>query len=200
MSRSSTRTARVRARRRFTLPLVAAAAVGLAGVAACGDDPFAIQWSISPDTVLLYSLDRPEIGLPSGFNFYNRARIRIEQVNATGSWDIAVGRTDGAIVLLPPGALGVEGKARIASLTGVTFDEVIEAPADTTIYTAVEPVPVQQGTVYVIRTNQNVGAFGRRCVYYAKLAPLEIDAAEGTLSFVFDASPVCNDRKLIPED
>jgi hypothetical protein len=51
-----------------------------------------------------------------------------------------------------------------------------------------------------VRTNQYVGSFGTRCVNYGKLEPVAIDAVVGTLSFVFDASPVCNDRKLIPPD
>lgn len=195
----SSRSTRPAFRLRVSLLVSAVAAVGLVA-ASCGDDPFKIRWSISPDTVLLYSLARPELGLPSGFNFYNRVPIVVEEANATGNWDIAVGTRDGAIVILPPGALGVIGRGRVASLTGVTFDEVIEAPADTMAYVAAQPVPVTMGTVYVIRTNQSPGAFGSSCVYYAKLAPVEIDAANGTLRFVFDSSPVCNDRKLIPED
>jgi len=168
--------------------------------AACGTDPFAIHWAIQPDTVTLYSLARPELGLPSGFNFYNRRPVLVERANSTGNWDVAVGTENGAIVLLPPGALNVPGKARVAALPGTTFDEVVEAPADTTLYSAVQPVPVQMGTVYVIRTNQSVGSFGTYCVYYAKLAPVEIDATQGSLRFVFDSSPVCNDRALIPKN
>ncbi len=186
---------RVRSR---ALPV--ALALATVAWAACGSDPFAIKWSISPDTVTLYSLARPELGLPSGFNFYNRVPVLVERASSTGNWDVAVGTQDGAIVLLPPGALNVPGKARVAALPGMSFDEVVEAPADTTLYSAVQPVPVQMGTVYVIRTNQSVGSFGTYCVYYAKLAPVEIDAAQGTLRFVFDSSPVCNDRALVPKN
>ena len=188
---------RTRVRGRFLFVLAALAAVG---AGACGDDPFAIRWTESPDTVVLYSLARPELNLTSGFNFNNRIPSRIEAAAATGTWDVAVDTRDGAIVLLPPGALGVESRAGIAPVPGMSFEEVIEAPADTAAYTTDAPVPVQTGTVYVVRTNQGVGAFGTRCVYYAKLQPLEVDPVGGTLRFTFDASPVCNDRRLIPPD
>ncbi len=186
-------------RRRARAPLGLATLLWVALVlASCGDDPFKIRWTLQPDTVLLYSLARPELNLLSGFSFINRIPIRIEAPNATGSWDVALDTRDGGLVLLPPGALGVESKARIVALPGAEFDEVLEAPADTALYTADGPVPLSLGTVYVVRTNQYIGSFGTRCVNYGKMEPLVIDAAQGTLSFVFDASPVCNDRKLIP--
>jgi len=195
----SVSTASLRCRARAPLALATLAWL-VFGLTACGDDPFKIRWTIQPDTVLLYSLARPELNLLSGFSFINRIPVRIEAPNATGTWDVALDTRNGGLVLLPPGALGVESKARIAALPGATFAEVIEAPADTMLYEADEPVQVSMGTVYVVRTNQYVGSFGTRCVNYGKLEPLAVDADLGTLSFVFDGSPVCNDRKLIPPD
>ena len=192
--------AALRRRSRAALVVAAVAAVAVAGSTACGADPFAIKWSSSKDTVLLYSLARPELGLPSGFNFYNRVTVLVERANSTGNWDFAVGTDGGAIVLLPPGALNVSGKARITELPSSSFDDVVEAPADTTLYSAVEGVPVHMGSVYVIRTNQTVGSFGTYCVYYAKLAPIDIEPGQGTLRFYYDSSPVCNDRSLIPKN
>lgn len=200
MNPSRSRSAfRVRSRA-VALTAAAVVAVGLVGLGACGKDPFAIEWSISPDTVELYSIARPEIGLPDGFNFYNRAKITIEAASATGNWDIAVGTRNGSLVLLPPGALGVSGAGKVAAVTGVTFDGLTEAPSDTTVYVGTDAVPLTLGTVYAIRTNQRVGSFGSYCVYYAKLAPLDIDVENGKLTFVFDSSPVCNDRSLIPKN
>lgn len=189
----------LRSRSRVAIVTVALAAVALGSLAACGADPFAIKWSISPDTVELYSLNRTEIGLPSGYNFYNRARITIESASATGQWDVALGTRNGALVLLPPLALGVPGTGRVATLSGTTFDDLTEAPADTTLYSS-DAVPLTMGDVYVIRTNQSAGSFGAYCYYYAKLAPLDIDVENGVLRFVFDSSPVCNDRALIPKN
>ncbi len=185
---------------RSSVALVGAAAVGLCGLSACGKDPFAIEWSISPDTIELYSIARPEIGLPDGFNFYNRARVTIEAASATGRWDIALGTRDGQLVLLPPASLGVNGAAKVAPLSGATFDDLTEAPGDTTLYIGANPVPLELGTIYAIRTNQQVGSFGTYCSYYAKLEPLDIDVENGKLRFVFDSSPVCNDRSLVPRN
>lgn len=187
--------------RRPRLLVVAAPLVaGALALASCGDDPFKVRWSASPDTVLLYSLARPELNLLSGFSLLNRTPVRIEAPGATGTWDFALDTRNGGLALLPPGVFGIESKARIVALSGTSFAEVIEAPRDTLLYTAAEPVPVALGTVYVVRTNQYIGSFGTRCVNYGKLEPLELDVGLGTLRFVYDSSPVCNDRKLIPPD
>ena len=183
-------------RRRRRLP--ALAALLAAGAAACGDDPYAVDWTAAPDTVLLYAMARPELNLPSGFDFYNRTAVVIEDAAATGLWDMAVDSRGGKIVLLPPGALGVSSKAQVAALRGRTFEDVLEAPADTALYTSRAPVPVELGTVYVWRSRQNYGYYGTSCVYYSKMEPLAMDPAGGTLTFVYDASPACNDRSLIP--
>ena len=183
-----------------SLALVAFVVLGSAVVSACGRDPFQIDWVEAPDTVLLYSLARPQLNLVSGFAFYDRSAVRIEDSEATGNWDVAVDTRNGKIVLVAPGVFGVDSKARVARIPGVTFAEVIEAPADTALYFATTPVPVEMGSVYVIQTRQGYGSFGRVCVYYAKLEPLEIDPVGGTLRFVYDSSPVCNDRKLIPPE
>ena len=177
------------------------AVVALWTVAAgCGDDPFQIRWSENPDTALLYSLARPELNLVSGFNFRSRLPVTVESATSTGTWDMAVDTRGGEIVLLPPGALGISSEAAVAELEGRTFEEVIEAPEDTAAYVSTEPVLARMGSVYVIRTNESIGGFGRRCVYYYKLEPLAIDPQGGTLRFVFDGSPVCNDLSLIPPD
>jgi len=185
--------------RRAALAVFTAFAVG-AVATACGDDPFAIRWSENPDTILLYSLARPELNLYSGFNFQSRFPVTVEGATSTGNWDVAVDTRGGQIVLLPPGALGIDSRAGIAELPGELFDEVIEAPNDTAAYTSTDPVAMHLGSIYVVRTNQSIGGYGTRCVYYYKVQPLVIDPDGGTLTFKFDGSPVCNDFKLIPPD
>jgi hypothetical protein len=166
---------------------------------ACDDDLFRVNWVENPDTVILFSLARPELNLRSGFDFLSRTPIRIESPEATGKWDMVLDTHEGGLVLLPPGALGIEGtKARIIPMGPVDFDEVRRAPSDTTTYIGDEPVPVEVGHVYVVRTRQQAGFYGRQCVYYGKFEPLEEDPVEGRLTFMFDVSPVCNSRKLYP--
>lgn len=190
---------RPRSRGRSRVPALAAVlAMGVVGAAACGDDPFKIDWEVSPDTVLLYSLTVPELNRSSGFDFHNEVPVVLEQPGATGNWDMALTSDGSQFQLLPPGAMGISSKARVAPLTGVTFFELTEAPSDTSLYVSAQAVPVQAGTVYVWRTRQLRGAFGSVCVYYAKMEALEMDPDAGTLRFRYDSSPVCNDRSLIP--
>lgn len=180
-------------------PLVVALGVLLLASAACDDDPFGFQdWSARPDTVLVYSLDRPELNLPSGYNFNRRTLHRVEAANSSGQWDIAVGTENGQLVLLPPRALGIDTRAGIAPLPDRSYDEIREAPGDTASYVTAEPVPVEVGQLYVIRTNQAPGQFGQRCFWYAKMEPLEADPELGFLRFRLDSNPVCNNRDLVP--
>jgi len=166
---------------------------------ACDDDLYKIRWEENPDTAFLYSLARPELNLLSAFDFLSRIPVRIESPKATGNWDMALDTQDGALVLLPPEALGVaSSKARIIPMGMMTFDEVRRAPSDTTLYVGDAAVPVVVGHVYVIRTRARPDFYGRSCVFYGKFQPLEQDPVAGTMSFVFDVSPVCNDRKLYP--
>ena len=177
---------------------LAAAAALLMGLVGCSGDPFAFNWNDTPDTVLLFSLARPELNLVSGFAFFQRVPIRIEAANATGTWDAALDTRGAELVLLPPGALGVTSSARITALQGMSFEDVTQAPADTMVYVADEPVPVRFGTVYVIRTNRATGSFGSSCVYYAKLEPVVIDVPGGTLTFRYVTNPICNSQDLVP--
>ncbi len=171
----------------------------LASVMACDDDLFKINWVENPDTVYLYSLARPELNLLSAFDFISRVPVRIESPNSTGKWDMVLDTQGGDLVLLPPGAIGVsDSKARIVPMGDMEFDEVRRAPSDTTLYIGDEPVPVEIGHIYVIRTRQQAGLYGQRCVYYGKFEALEMDPVAGTFTFMFDVSPVCNDRKLYP--
>ncbi len=189
-----------RAGHRHAPKVIALAAALLMGPLACGDDPFAFNWSDRPDTVVLYSLARPELNVPSGFNFLSAATVTIESPRSTGAWDVALDTRGSDLVLLPPGALGVDSRARIAPLDGLTLADVEEAPSDTAVYVSASPVPVRAGTVYIVRTDQRAGSFGSRCVYYAKMEAIEIDVGEGTLRFQHVTNPVCNDRRLVPPD
>ena len=178
--------------------LVALCAALLFGATACNSDPFAFNWVDVPDTVVLYSLARPELNLVSAFNFHQGVPIRVENAAATGSWDAAVD-TDGAdLVLVPPGVFGVTGTARVSTLEGMTLADVTEAPSDTLLYVRDQRVPVRMGTVYVNKTNRSPGSFGQNCAYYAKLAPVVIDVPGGSLTFEYIASPVCNSLDLVP--
>lgn len=180
---------------------VGALAALVVGLAACDEDPFVFRWDATPDTMRLYSLARPEPNLASGFTFTPPpTAFVVETPDATGSWDVALDTESGALVLKPPGALGISARGAIATLGAIPFDDVDEAPGDTLLFEVDDAVVMTLGTVYAIRTNRRPGSFGSSCVYYAKMEPLVVNVAGGVLDFRYVASPVCNNRSLVPPD
>jgi hypothetical protein len=178
--------------------LLVLALVGLSLVAvACEDDPFALSWENLPDTAMIYSRARPELYLPTGYNFVSRSPVLIESPTFSTRWDLILDTVEGEMVFLPPRTFGVVSTAGIAPLGAVVFEEVGQAPSDTTDYVRDQPVPVVEGHVYVIRTHQEPNNFGQLCVFYAKMEPLVADVDAGTLEFLIDTNPICNDRTLI---
>ncbi|RMH22819.1 MAG: hypothetical protein D6701_00970, partial [Gemmatimonadetes bacterium] len=107
---------------------------------------------------------------------------------------------DGRLVLIPPRALGISSTAEITTFPGMRFDELREAPTDTAAYVRDEPVPVALGTTYVFRTHRDVDQIGQTCFFYGKMEPLSISVEQGTLEFIFDVNPVCQNPDLVPPD
>ena len=174
------------------------ALVVLLTATACDDDPFAFRWTDNPDTVLLYSMARPELGLVSAYSFFEGLELEVEVPGAAGQWDIAIDTRGGEIVMLPPPVLGIFSEAEIATFENTKLEDVTEAPSDSLRYVSDQPVPIEFGNVYVVKTNRSPGSFGRSCRYHAKLEAVDIDPIGGTLTFRHVTNPVCNDRDLIP--
>lgn len=164
----------------------------------CGDDPFQINWEENPAESTLFSLDREELNRPSAFDLLQRRRVVVEDAQSQGQWDFAVDRVGGQLVLLPPRALGVSSRAGIAPVPGVSFDDLRDAPADSALYVTQDPVPLEYGVVYAVRTREQSGRFGQRCRYYGKVEAVDLNVEEGVLTFRHDASPECNSRRLYP--
>ena len=175
-----------------------AATVVLLVLGGCGDDPFLVRWTENPRETTLFALDREEMNRPAGFNMLARSRVVIEDPLSQGNWDFSVERRGGRMLLVPPSVLGVQSRAALVPMEGTTFDDVRRAPRDTLLYITDDPVPAEFGTVYVVRTHEQLGRFNRVCVYYGKFEPVEIDIARGTFRFRHDTSPDCNNRSLVP--
>ncbi len=171
------------------------------GLSGCGENIFEQKWTLAQvDTVLIYSLARPELNLPSAFDFVNRVTLKIQAPGATGEWDLVLDTRDGELVFLPPGALGIASETMVLQIPGMAFDDVTTAPKDTTLYSVDRPFPVETSSVYVLRTHQGRDRFGLPCRFYGKLQPLEVEPALGTVRFMYDVSRLCDDRSLIPPD
>ena len=182
-------------RYRFTLLLVIAAALG-----ACDDDLSLGTWDATPDTIALFSLSRPDgLGFPSAYDFSTRRVVEVETPGATSNWDVALADVSTALQLIPAGAFeGQSSRAAIATIQGQSFDDLTEAPADTARFTA-QPVTLQQGGVYVVRTRRVACGFST-AVHYAKILAVTLDPVAGIATFAVVANPLCNDRSFIPPD
>lgn len=179
------------------LPLFLASAFFMAG---CDDDLGPPSWIAFTDTVDVFSLDRVEyLGLPAGYDAVNGTSVVVEAIPGPQSnfgWDFVLTEKDGRLHLTPPGAFkGLEVSAGIAVVEGSTFEDLAEAPRDTTQYRRTAGVPVEVGDLYVVRTRR-YGSLG--CVSYGKFEVLEADEEEGALRFRVIRNPQCNDRALIP--
>lgn len=177
-----------------------AALVSAAALYACDDNPFNLIWVENPDTVELYVLSRPESNLLSALDVYSRIPKRLEAPTTGDLWDLAVDYRDGQFVWLPPGAMGIDSDAAVATLDGHSWLSAREAPADTTLYVGDAPIPISFEPIYVIRTRLHQGAWGGVCNYYGKIEVLATDSIVGTVRFQFDVNPTCNSRDLVPPD
>lgn len=181
---------------RLTVATAASVAI-LAVGAGCGADAFNQTWTAFPEQAVLFSLAREEGNLDSGFDMIQRGARRVEAPGNAEAWDFALDTRGGVLVLLPPPVLGVhDSRAGIAAFPGMAFDDLIKAPSDESLYISDQPIPVELGTTYVVRTREDRNF--NNCFFFGKLEPLEISAEDGTLRFLFDTNPLCEDRDLVP--
>lgn len=182
----------------FKLARLFLISAALASTLGCGDDLGLDDWNAIPDTVTIFSLSRPDlINLPSAYDFVNHSALRVESPIAAGRWDLAVRHEGNALALVTAGGFpGQNSRAAIAPITGTTFEELAEAPEDTTRYT-VGPVVVQPGQVFAVRTRRAECSFSLS-VRFAKMRVLDVDPVAGSVRFVAITNPFCNDRELIP--
>lgn len=186
------------------LPLILSLiALALAGC----DDPLGPQpWNETPIEVQLWSIDRTEhIGLPSAFDFFNRQRVAVEDPRSALGWDVVVSDVEGGLAFVPAGAFPDIGTdVGIAVITGVSFDDLLEAPRDANAYITDRAVPLVEGGVYVVRTRRAACAtfgFATIAPRYGKVTVTEIDLEEGSVVFKVVVNPNCNDRSFVsPED
>lgn len=118
-------------------------------------------------------------------------------------WDVALRARNGSLVFLPASALGLQSRASITrAIQGETFASLVEAPGSGAFVpdsvAADQPVVVQQGAVYVIRSRNLASQFGS-CVQYAKVQPLAVDVAAGRVRLQLTTNERCSDPRLAEE-
>lgn len=173
-------------------------------LAAC-DDPFGPrEWNATPDTAFLYSASRAElIGFVSAFDFTTvpGRPVPLEATGASQNWDVALIDFNGQLALAPSSHfLGQAERSAISEQPNTTLAAITRAPGDSASYSR-GPVPLRMGSVYVVRTRSSICESGLGSgIRYAKLQPVVIDQAAGTLRFIYVRNPYCDDRALIPPD
>ena len=123
-----------------------------------------------------------------------------ERVADVEQWDLALRVRDGELRFFPPRALGfnrgTQSRAAITRpMTGRTMDEVREAPASNQ-FLADSSVAVVQGAVYVVRSRPA----GCYAPFYAKIRPLEVNVAAGTVRLAVATTTPCGDLRLVAKD
>lgn len=173
----------------------------LLATAACSDPLEPVNWTAVPDTVTLYSASRTTYvneGSVLDITSDPVSTYPLEAPGATGNWDFVVLEQGGSLALVPAVSFSslTQSRSRIAVMGTSDFAGLDRAPGDTTAYTA-QPVPLQEGAVYVLRSRRSSCGYtaGHR---YAKVTPIDVDAARGTVQLVVIRNPFCDDRNLIP--
>lgn len=188
----------------LALPLLAAAALSLA---AC-DDPVGFGQqvivtdtvtigvpSLVPDTVPtaldVVSPDQVSVGGPAGAGRFP------ERPGESENWDVTVRLQNGVFSLLPRGAVGLESlrSAVTEPITGTTFEALDEAPPSSR-FNSDRGVALAVGSVYVVRSR----VFRQGCFQYAKVQPVALNAAAGTVRLAVATSAGCQDTRLAPRD
>lgn len=119
-----------------------------------------------------------------------------EYVEDAENWDLAVRLVDGELVLAPAEALGLSSMAAITgSLIGETFESLDQAPA-TSAFRRDSAVVLRLGEVYAARSRTILCSSGSSGEQYAKLQPVEMDLAGGTVRLVVTTNETCSDPRL----
>ena len=175
-------------------------------LAACGDEGFDLSPLLVSDTFDLAAPTFPaNEGLPTALDIKGDGLGGIfggrfpERPAHALEWDFLVRVREGQVVLVPPGAVGVSSRASITrALPGETLEGLREAPGQST-FIADSAVALQQGGVYVARSRASVDQFGGECSQYAKLSPLEVNAATGRTRIAITTNERCSDPRLVDE-
>lgn len=167
-------------------------------LAAC-DDPFGGREPVLfVDTLTLAVPDADSLMVGSAIDLLRANLVvfpeRVGDAFPEPSWDVALRRSGGQLLLRPMPTLEGRLGSRITTARTVDFEGAETAPENRDDYGEV-PVTLEQGRVYFVRT-RTFAQFGVRCVSYAKIQPLELRPTAGTARLAVVSNSECNDRRL----
>lgn len=169
-----------------------------------GCEVYEPTWILTVDSTTLYSLSRPEyMGRVGAYDFARSVSrgggaviVERNTLNNALEFDFAISEVDGELVALPAGLFeGVTVDPGIAiDSSGIDFEDWGVAPRDG--YVTDEPVPLETGVLYAVRSRR--GPLDG-CTHYGKFEVLSIEA-DGVVHLQAVRNHLCNDRELIPPD
>lgn len=119
-----------------------------------------------------------------------------ERPSDAEQWDFTLRLRGGEFVFLPRGAVGVSAnRAGITRPMDTPFEDVRQAPASSRFLTD-SAVVVRQGATYVVRSR----IYSNPCFQYARVQPLELNVAAGTVRMQVVTSATCQDTRLVEKD
>jgi hypothetical protein len=175
----------------------------LGGVSSCGDDiNREYPRPSEPAELSLYDLVSGPIDRPSAVNVVSgRAlgRPSAVRIDVTERWDLVFAMVDGSPAWLPRGFFEALEVSSGVLATTLDFDQVIEAPEDKELYEDEQPVPLTEGTTYIIRSRADPD-LSLPCRIYAKVLveSIQTDPARADLSIIWN--PNCDGRNLVPSE
>lgn len=177
------------------LPLLAAAVLASATLAAC-DDPLSSRRQPVPEEparATLFTLEDRSLRDPAAFDLASAREVRPDQ---SPGWDFALGRgSDGELQFLPRTLVFSSHSSAGLQRLDFAFEEVDAAPGGG--YVVDEPVTVEEGAVYAVRSRDDPRV-RTSCFRYMKMEVLNVDRDEGRVTMLYLINPNCGRRTLVP--
>lgn len=179
------------------LVLASVVAFGVAAsLAACNDDPYGLnKVTLSTDSAVKLAAptaDSANVGSALDVTTANAARFP-ERSSDAQAWDVALRQSGSTFYLRPYPGMSTQIGAGINGPTSDVFADADMAPSRTQYGDTA--VVVQQGKTYYVRSRQ-FGELGVVCVRYAKVTPVAVVPAAGTVTLLVTTNVGCNDRRL----
>jgi hypothetical protein len=171
----------------------------LASALAACDDPFGGREPLlASDTLTLAAPSVDSLRLGSAIDLLRANTVvfpeRIGDAFPLPNWDVALRASNGQLLLRPARTDAGRTGARITTARMVDFAQARSAPESREEY-GEDAVVLEEGRVYFVRSRA-YAQLGVRCVNFAKIQPVALNAAAGTARLAIVSSGTCNDRRL----
>jgi hypothetical protein len=175
----------------------------LGAIASCGSDiNTEYPRPSEPWDLTLYDLVSGPIDRPSAVNVVSGRALGVPsavRVDITERWDLVFAVVDGTPSWLPRGFFEALEVSSGVLATTLDFDQVIEAPDNKDLYEDEVPVPITEGTTYVVRSRADPD-LSLPCRIYAKILVESVQPEPARVDLSIIWNPNCDGRNLVPAE